>query len=173
MSISWLNSCETSHFLVDGKYPRGLQRNKYKGAFLQANPHLTLNLVISWRNSCGKNMLLQNSRKRNMAAVRSQSQGRDCTWSNKVAYHKSLTIVEPGLEVYIYFRKCVQSSNVLFNPRLKFVARTSMFWKEEFISANRLYFKHVLWNNLETAFRSAVASAVTSAWVGHRTTAGP
>ena len=54
MSISWLNSCETSHFLVDGKYPRGLQRNKYKGAFLQANPHLTLNLVISWRNSCGK-----------------------------------------------------------------------------------------------------------------------
>ena len=108
-----------------------------------------------------------------MAAVRSQSQGRDCTWSNKVAYHKSLTIVEPGLEVYIYFRKCVQSSNVLFNPRLKFVARTSMFWKEEFISANRLYFKHVLWNNLETAFRSAVASAVTSAWVGHRTTAGP
>ena len=54
MSISWLNSCETSRFLVDGKYPRGLQRNKYKGAFLQANPHLTLNLVISWRNSCGK-----------------------------------------------------------------------------------------------------------------------
>ena len=108
-----------------------------------------------------------------MAAVRSQSQGRDCTWSNKVAYHKSLTIVEPGLEVYIYFRKCVQSSNVLFNPRLKFVARTSMFGKEEFISANRLYFKHVLWNNLETAFRSAVASAVTSAWVGHRRTAGP
>ena len=108
-----------------------------------------------------------------MAAVRSQSQGRDCTWSNKVAYHKSLTIVEPGLEVYIYFRKCVQSSNVLFNPRLKFVARTSMFWKEEFISANRLNFKHVLWNNLETAFRSAVATAVTSAWVVLRRTAGP
>ena len=80
MSISWLNSCETSHFLVDGKYPRGLQRNKYKGAFLQANPHLTLNLVISWRNSCGKNMLLEYRfipRKCNMAAVCSQSQGRD------------------------------------------------------------------------------------------------
>ena len=73
-----------------------------------------------------------------------------------------------GLDIYVYFRKCVQSSIVLFNPRLKFVARTSMFWKEEFISTNRLYFKHVLWNNLETAFRSAVASAVTSAWVGHR-----
>ena len=48
-----------------------------------------------------------------------------------------------------------------------------MFWKEEFNTANRLYFKHVLWNNLETAFRSAVASAVTSAWVVLRRTAGP
>ena len=43
-----------------------------------------------------------------------------------------------------------------------------MFWKEEFIIAKPVVFKHVLCNNRETSLRLSVATAVTSAWVGHR-----